>query len=94
MDNIGKLYAVKRHYWYVFPDRHMAMVAPSAYSVYESTLMTKEFNAHTSYLKPNDVVVLLKEGNLCKEVLLPNGDIGWIAYHDWCFPYFEEIVCK
>lgn len=89
MNKIGKLYTVKKHYWYVFSDRHKAMVTPSAYAAYESCIMSN--NAHKGYLKPNDLVLLLGAAKDCKKVLLTNGDIGWIAYHDWCCSYFEKM---
>lgn len=86
LDKLGKMYTVKERYWYVFPDKHMAMVAPAPYDSYEST-----FDKNTIYLKPNDMVVLLEEYKFCKKLLLPNGQIGWIVYHYWCYPYFEEM---
>ena len=100
MLNIGKLYQVKRLYWYLYPSKDIAP-APAAAMRHATVAaarwaeyFSKQFNCNVTYISPNDIFCLLLKEEKFLKVLSTNGEIGWM-YHptdkEWTKGYIEEV---
>ena len=105
--NIGKLYQIKKHVWYLYPSKDIAALAADtaaegalagppddATPAYWSDYLSKEFKCNISYISENSIFCLLgNNGNLLK-VLSANGELGWIIYpqdEEWNKGSIEEV---
>jgi hypothetical protein len=96
--NIGKIYEIKRLFWYLYPSKEFAFMGargplrgtPSWRALLEADFISERLNCNVSCISPNSTFVLLEQdGEYCK-ILTDNGAIGWIFYVDWCKEHIRE----
>ena len=96
--NIGKLYQVKKCYWYLYPSKETAarrlQYSPIAESRTETiAYLSKQFNC--TYIPENSIFCLLEQEGKFLKVLLANGELGWMIYpedEDWAKGLIEEVT--
>jgi hypothetical protein len=90
--NIGKLYQVKKFYWFLYPSKDKAAAVtvaglrvhahPAAAASY-----SKRFNCNISYIEPSIFLLLEQDGEFIK-ILSANGEVGWIYLNN----FFEDDI--
>jgi hypothetical protein len=102
--NIGKLYQVKKYFWFLYPSKEIAAaaartvehVAPEAAAISTAPAHTaayyrKHFKCNVSFIEPNSVFCLLEQDAKYCKVLSTNGEIGWIILADWYKDDIKEV---
>ena len=88
----GKLYQVKKYFWYLYPSKETAADAAAAVSA--TAYWSKEFNCNVTYISPNSIFCLLESNGKFLKVLTTNGEIGWMIYpkkQPWTKGCIEEV---
>ena len=101
---IGKLYQVKKYFWYLYPSKDIAvaarpatdnpageLIAVASVSVAYAKYWSKELNCNVSYISPNSIFCLLEKDEKYCKILSTNGELGWIYLADWCKDDIEEV---
>ena len=104
--NIGKLYQIKKHVWYLYPSKETAAHASRRHAAadalhsdpseaaYYSELWSKQFNCPVSYISENSIFCLIGNNGKLLKVLSTNGELGWMIYRtneSWTKGCFEEV---
>ena len=95
--NIGKLYQVKKYFWFLYPSKEIAVAATFSSTAIatgaaaEAACLSKHFKCNVSYIEPNSVFCLLEKDGKYYKVLTTNGELGWIYITVWCKDDIEEV---
>lgn len=102
MKNIGTLYRVKELYWQILPTKDLLELIEEdnlnlfdgnlSSAIFSSRIYNQHFNCNSSYLSPEDLVVLLEVSGNFKKVLKTNGEVGWTSYTEKYQSCFEELA--
>ncbi len=99
--NVGKLYQVKKYFWFLYPSKEIAALAlddtflatacaPNRTAAYAAAY-SKNLKCNVSYIAPNSIFCLLEQdGKYCK-ILTTNGELGWIYITVWSKDDIEEV---
>jgi hypothetical protein len=103
--NIGKLYQVKKFYWFLYPSKEIAVAAlvarrashraaalTHAFAKSFSASYSESVNCNVSYIFPNSVFVLLEKDGEFIKILTTNGEVGWIYLAERYKNDIEEIT--
>ena len=98
---IGKLYQVKKLFWYLYPSKEIVLTAadeePAAWLVgaaVATAYLSKKYNGNIAYICPNDMFCLLEEDGKYLKVLTTTGELGWMIYpenENWAKGTIEEV---
>ena len=100
MNNIGKMYQVKKWYWLLFPNK--TLTSPShagsggagiSAALVDATAAyySKEYNCNVSYVFPNSIFCLLEKDGIYYKVITANGELGWFYLSDFYKDIIEEV---
>jgi hypothetical protein len=97
--NIGKLYQVKKYFWFLYPSKEIAVAATSTPTAYatgaaaaaEAACLSKHFKCNVSHIEPNIIFCLLEKDGKYYKVLTTNGELGWFYLADWYKEDLEEV---
>ena len=104
--NIGKLYQVKKYYWFLYPSKEIAVASVfrdgEAYAAAAGFVCalaapdyaanySKYFNCNVSYISPNSIFVFLEQNEKVIKILSTNGEVGWIYLADFFKDDIEEM---
>ena len=105
--NVGKLYQVKKYYWFLYPSKDIAVASVfrgggGGYAAAASFVCalaapdyaanySKYFNCNVSYISPNSIFCLLEKDGEFIRILTTNGEVGWIYLTDWCKNDIKEV---
>ena len=97
--NIGKLYQVKKYFWFLYPSKEIAVATvegdsaaavaldPTVTAAYRS----KHFKCNVSFIPQNSIFCLLEKDEKFIKVLSTNGELGWIYLSDWYKDDIKEV---
>ena len=93
---IGKLYQVKKFYWFIYPSTDIAADASdgtdgASDATNIAAYYSNKYNCKVSYIEPNSIFVFLEQDGYCCKILTTNGELGWINLADWCKADIEEV---
>jgi hypothetical protein len=105
--NIGKLYQVKKFYWFLYPSKEIAVAALDPHLVavvnahgaaHPTHAFAKSFSAiYSERFNCNvsyiepSIFCLLEKDGDFIKILSTNGEVGWIYLTDWCKNDIEEM---
>ena len=92
MLNVGKLYKIKKYFWYLYPSKETAALAriegfhADAGAARTATAATahwsERFNCNVTFVSENSIFCLLEEDGKYLKILSTNGELGWMIYRN------------
>ena len=103
--NVGKLYQVKKYYWFLYPSKDIAVASVfrdgEAYATARrghahasadyAASYSKRFNCNVSYISPKSIFVFLEKDEKVIKILSTDGEVGWIYLSDFYKDDIKEV---
>ena len=94
---IGKLYQVKKFYWFLYPSKERAAAAAAdawwpgddhgiaalhGVVAAQAAQWSEHFKCNVTFVSENSIFCLLEEDGNFLKILSTNGELGWMIYRN------------
>lgn len=77
MLEVGKLYQIKKHFWYLYCSKENALVGADRNFIYDFAAIDV---AGAFYIPESSIFCLLEQDGNYLKILPTNGELGWMIY--------------